>query len=99
MTQGGASIEMIERIGGAFATISIGASMKTPLDSLCKINPAIKALHFDSIGGLRASGKLIAALMEFSAKEPCGEIKRRRAPRRYATQYAFACSLSIGCDP
>jgi hypothetical protein len=74
---------MIERVGGALAAISIGASMKTPLDSLCKINPAIKALLFDSIGGLRASDKLISAQMELSAKESCGEIKRRRAPCRY----------------
>jgi hypothetical protein len=54
--------------------------MKTPLDSLRKINPAIKALLFDSIGRLRASDRLIAALMELSARESCGKIKRRRAP-------------------
>ncbi|MDR0664078.1 MAG: nitrogenase iron-molybdenum cofactor biosynthesis protein NifN [Helicobacteraceae bacterium] len=79
MTQGGAPLEAIERVGGAYAAIAIGASMKTPLDALCRINPRVKSFHFDSIGGLQASDKLIAALTALSGKEPCAKIKRWRS--------------------
>jgi nitrogenase molybdenum-iron protein NifN len=79
MTQGGTPIEAIERIGGAYAAIAVGASMKAPLDALGGINPNIKRLSFGSLGGLRASDKLIAALMELSGREPSAKIKRWRS--------------------
>jgi nitrogenase molybdenum-iron protein NifN len=79
MTRGGVELSAIERIGGAKAAIAIGASMKTPLDALRAINPAINALPFDSIGGLIASDGLIAALMKLSGREPSAKIKRWRS--------------------
>jgi nitrogenase molybdenum-iron protein NifN len=79
ITQGGVSLEAIERLGGAFGAIAIGASMKTPLDALRKINPRVKPLHFASIGGLRKSDALIAALMKLSGKDPSDKIKRWRS--------------------
>ncbi|MDR2034087.1 MAG: nitrogenase iron-molybdenum cofactor biosynthesis protein NifN, partial [Helicobacteraceae bacterium] len=79
ITQGGITIDDIKKIGGSFAAIAIGSSMKVALDCLRKINPKIKTFLFEHIGGLRANDRLISTLMELSGKEPSAKIKRWRS--------------------
>ncbi|MDD5406596.1 MAG: nitrogenase iron-molybdenum cofactor biosynthesis protein NifN [Sulfurovaceae bacterium] len=66
LSSNGISVSEIQGLGSSHAVITIGASVRNCGEKLCSKNQNMQHLHFDTIGGLRASDAFYGELISLS---------------------------------
>ncbi len=104
LSNNGISVSQIQELGSSHAVITIGSSVYGCGEKLCSKNQNMKHLHFDTIGGLRASDTFYGELMSLShVSQPHASIIRWRKRLQDAlldTHFILGgCKVVLACEP
>ena len=104
LSSNGISVPEIEDLGSSCAVITIGNSVYGCGEKLCSKNQNMQHLHFDTIGGLRASDTFYGELMKLShAAHPHSSAVRWRKRLQDAlldTHFILGgCKVVLACEP
>ncbi len=104
LSSNGISVSQIKALGSSHAVITIGASVNSCGEKLCSKNQNMQHLHFDTIGGLRASDVFYSELMSLShVPQPHTSIIRWRKRLQDAlldTHFVLGgCKVVLACEP
>jgi nitrogenase molybdenum-iron protein NifN len=104
LSSNGISISQIQDLGSSHAVITIGNSVYSCGEKLCFKNQKMQHLHFDTIGGLRASDAFYGDLMKLShVSYPHASAVRWRKRLQDAlldTHFILGgCEVVLACEP
>lgn len=104
LSSNGISVSEIQELGSSCAVITIGHSVYSCGEKLCSKNKTMQHLHFDTIGGLRASDAFYNSLMSLSnAFYPHSSVIRWRKRLQDAlldTHFILGgCQIVLACEP
>ncbi len=104
LSSNGISVSQIQELGSSYAVITIGNSVYGCGEKLCSKNKKMQHLHFDIIGGLRASDTFYNSLMSLSnVSYPHPSVIRWRKRLQDAlldTHFILGgCQIVLACEP
>ncbi len=104
LSNNGISVAQIQELGSSHAVITIGSSVYGCGEKLCTKNQKMQHLHFDTIGGLKASDLFYGKLMSLShVSQPHASIMRWRKRLQDAlldTHFILGgCKVVLACEP
>lgn len=104
LSNNGISVAQIQELGSSHAVITIGSSVYSCGEKLCSKNQNMQHLHFDTIGGLRASDTFYGELMKLSnVPYPHASVMRWRKRLQDAlldTHFILGgCKVVLACEP
>ncbi|MGW8168951.1 MAG: nitrogenase iron-molybdenum cofactor biosynthesis protein NifN [Sulfurovaceae bacterium] len=104
LSSNGISVSQINDLGSSHAVITIGNSVYSCGEKLCSKNKNMQHLHFDTMGGLRASDFFYGKLMSLShVSQPHASIIRWRKRLQDAlldTHFILGgCKVVLACEP